>query len=174
MPANPFKYLNFELTFASGAYKNLTSYPLPDTNAEDRMLLVLYHIRSHIALGQLDKAISLIPELKDSGLLSRAVKALASFLKSPAEKETYLEELRDLCVEIEGEDVEADEYERGAIRVLAGTAFAREGEVEEALETLGAGTNHTNLEQWVSVREYLGRDQADRTGTERLSSYIYT
>jgi len=72
---------------------------------------------------------------------------LVSYLKNPAEKETHLEELRDLCVEIEGEDAEGDEYEKGSVRVLAGTAFAREGEIEEALETLGAGTNHTNLEQ---------------------------
>lgn len=148
----------------------MTSYPLPDTNAEDRVLIVLYHIRSHIALGKLDKAISLIPELNDSGLLSRAVKALASYLKTPAEKETHLEELRDLCVEIEAEDVEADEYERGAIRVLAGTAFAREGEVEEALETLGAGTSHTNLEQFVLylfILEEINLKKSTQDGSHR-------
>lgn len=147
----------------------MTSYPLPDTNAEDRVLIVLYHIRSHIALGKLDKAISLIPELNDSGLLSRAVKALASYLKTPSEKETHLEELRDLCVEIEAEDVEADEYERGAIRVLAGTAFAREGEVEEALETLGAGTSHTNLEQFVLYLSIL--EEIKLTNTKQDCSH---
>jgi len=139
----------------------LTSFPLPDANAEDRMLLILYHIRSWIALNQLDKAVSLVPELNDSGVVSRTVKALVSYLKHPEEKETHLEELRDLCVEIEGEDV-GDEYEKGAVRVLAGTAFAREGEVEEALETLGAGTNHTNLEQTaLIVHLYLSMSRAD-------------
>ena len=34
----------------------------------------------------------------------------------------------------------------GVVRVLAGTAFVRAGEPEEALETLGAGTNTDNLE----------------------------
>jgi coatomer protein complex subunit epsilon len=51
-----------------------------------------------------------------------------------------------LAVEIEGEDSEADEYEKNLVRVLAGTGFAIEGEVEEALETLGAGSHHQNLE----------------------------
>jgi len=148
--------------FTLGAYKTLTSFPLPDANAEDRTLLVLYHIRSWIALEQLDKALGLVSELGDSGIVSRAVRALVSYLKNPGEKETHLEELRDLCVEIEGEDVEGDEYERGAVRVLAGTAFAREGEMEEALETLGAGTNHTNLEQTaLIVHIYLGMSRSD-------------
>jgi coatomer subunit epsilon len=111
------------------------------------MILVLYHIRSLIALDQLDKAVSLTSELHDSGLVSRSVTALVSYLKNPNEKVTPLEELRDLCVEIEGEEAEGDELEKGVVRVLAGTAFAMEGELEEALETLGAGTKHTNLEQ---------------------------
>jgi coatomer subunit epsilon len=55
-----------------------------------------------------------------------------------------LEELRDLCVEIEGDDV--DERDQGVVRVLAGTAFAQAEEIEEALETLGAGTDTENLE----------------------------
>lgn len=35
------------------------------------------------------------------------------------------------------------------MRVLAGTAFARAGEVEETLETLCAGSNRENLEACV-------------------------
>ena len=65
---------------------------------------------------------------------------------SGADKDASLEELRDLCVEIDGEDSDADEREKGIVSVLAGTAFAIAGEVEEALETLGAGTNTENLE----------------------------
>ena len=49
-------------------------------------------------------------------------------------------------MEIEGDDGEVDEKEKGLVRVLAGTAFTRAGEIEEALETLGAGTQHENLE----------------------------
>lgn len=55
--------------------------------------------------------------------------------------EIELEALRDLCVEVEGETG----WEEQAVRVLAGTAFARAGEVEEALESLGAGIGE-NLE----------------------------
>lgn len=51
-------------------------------------------------------------------------------------------------VEVEGDDV--DEKERWQVRVLATTAFALAGEVEEALETLGVGTNTESLEVFVS------------------------
>lgn len=62
-----------------------------------------------------------------------------------------MEELRDLCVEIEGDDVDEDvsEKDKEVVKVLAGTAFVRAGEVEEALETLGAGTDMQNLEAYV-------------------------
>lgn len=56
--------------------------------------------------------------------------------------------MRDLCVEIEG-DGEQEEKDKEVVRVVAGTAFARAGEVEEALESLGAGTSHENLEAYV-------------------------
>ena len=49
-------------------------------------------------------------------------------------------------MEIEGDDAEASDWEKGVVRVLAGTAFARAGEIEEALETLGAGNDTHNLE----------------------------
>ena len=65
------------------------------------------------------------------------------------EADTALEELRDLCVEIEGDDVDASEREKGWVRVIAGTAFARAGELEEALETLGAEASTENLEAYV-------------------------
>lgn len=55
-------------------------------------------------------------------------------------KESALEELRDLSVEIEGDDIEGDERDKALVKVLAGTAFARAGEIEEALETLGTDT----------------------------------
>ena len=61
-----------------------------------------------------------------------------------------MEELRDLSVEIEGDDLEASDRDKWLVRVLAGTAFARAGEVEEALETLGlSGGNEESIEACV-------------------------
>lgn len=62
--------------------------------------------------------------------------------------EGALEELRDLCIEVD--DLEASEKDKWLVTVLAGTAFARAGEVEEALETLGLnGDNQVSLEACV-------------------------
>lgn len=63
-------------------------------------------------------------------------------------KEKSLDELRDLCVEVEGEEVEDDI--KGVVRSAAAVAFVYEGENEEALETLEAGTSTRNLEGCVS------------------------
>jgi len=55
-----------------------------------------------------------------------------------------------LSVEIEGDDLEASDKDKWLVRVLAGTAFARAGEVEEALETLGlSGGNEESVEAYV-------------------------
>lgn len=82
----------------------------------------------------------------------KSVAGLARFVAADADeaRDAALEELRDLSVEIEGEDAEATPWEKGVVRVLAGTAFARAGEIEEALETLGAGNDTQNLEAYVS------------------------
>lgn len=67
--------------------------------------------------------------------------------------EAALEELRDLSVEIEGDDLEASGRDKWLVRVLAGTAFARASEVEEALETLGLnGGNQESVEACVFLR----------------------
>jgi len=56
------------------------------------------------------------------------------------------EESRDPSVEIEGDDSEASDMDKWLVRVLAGTAFARAGEVEKALETLGlSGGNEESV-----------------------------
>lgn len=75
----------------------------------------------------------------------KATVSLARYVSASqdAKKETIeasLEELRDLAVEIEGDDDENDENDKALVRVLAGTAFSIAGEVEEALETLGVDT----------------------------------
>lgn len=88
------------------------------------------------------EALNILPP-GNSSLSSRAVRALAKYVAGE-DGEKALEELRDLCIEIEEEGV--DEKEKSMVKVVAGTAFAREGEMEEALETLGAGTTIENLD----------------------------
>jgi len=134
--------------FILGGYRAIADLPLPDQEAEDRLTILLYHVRSLIALDEPSEALKILPASETSAA-ARAGRALTNYVKDPANKETYLEELRDLSVEMEAQGEEGgdeDEYEKHLVQVLAGTAFAREGEVEEALETLGAGTNHRNLE----------------------------
>lgn len=123
---------------------------LPDPNSPDYTPTLVYKARAYIALNDPSGALDLIPsETEDVSL--QGVAALARYVGAPDEslKDAALEELRDLCVEIEGEDSEAEQKEKDMVKVLAGTAFARAGEVEEALETLGAGTSHENLEAYV-------------------------
>lgn len=100
----------------------------------------MYQARSHIALNDTESALKLLPEDSDNVAL-KAVASLARYIaaKDETTKESALEELRDLSVEIE-DDGEGTEREKALVRVLAGTAFARAGELEEALETLGTET----------------------------------
>ncbi|KAF8165561.1 coatomer complex protein [Crassisporium funariophilum] len=110
----------------------------------DYITRVLYQTRSYIALSQPKSAI----ELRTEDTENIAPKAVASFARyvdatDSLEGDAALE-LRDLAVEIDGEDVEGSKRDKALVRVLAGTAFACAGEIEEALETLGSDTE--NLE----------------------------
>ena len=89
--------------------------------------------------------------IKAVSSLARYIAATASSTSESSEgAEAALEELRDLSVEIEGDDLEASSKDKWLVRVLAGTAFARAGEVEEALETLGSsGGNEESVEAYV-------------------------
>jgi coatomer subunit epsilon len=83
----------------------------------------------------------------DASLSVRSVRALARYVaKDNTEK--ALEELRDLSVEI---DEGVDEKEKSLVRVAAGTVFTLEGELEEALETLGAGSDVEDLDACVPI-----------------------
>ncbi|KIP10017.1 hypothetical protein PHLGIDRAFT_125851 [Phlebiopsis gigantea 11061_1 CR5-6] len=131
--------------FILGAYQSLVDLPLPSPNSPDYTPTLIYKARAHLALDDPEAALALLPESEDVAL--RAVAALARYL-------------RDLCVEIEGEDGGA--RARWLVRVLAGTAFARAGEVEEALESLAAGSNRENLEAVaVTVQVYLALHRPD-------------
>lgn len=123
--------------FFLGAYKSLVALALPDSNSPDYIPTLVYQARAHIALNDPAAALALVPADSENVSL-KAVSALARYVSAP--DESTLEELRDLAVEIEGDDVEGTDQDKLAVRVLAGTAFARAGEVEEALETLGAET----------------------------------
>ena len=85
----------------------------------------------------------------------KAVSSLAHYIAATTPSSTEssegadaaLEELRDLSVEIEADDLEANDKDKWLVRILAGTAFTRAGEVEEALETLGSnGGNERSVE----------------------------
>jgi len=115
--------------FTLGAYPALASLPLPDSSESDYAPTLLYKVRAHLALGDTASALALIPDDTENVTL-RAAAALAR-------GEEGLEALRDLCVEIEG-DEDSEEWEKEITRVLAGTAFVRAGEIEEALETLSS------------------------------------
>ena len=131
---------------------------LPSPNSPDYTPTLIYKARAHLALDNPEAALSLIPESENVAL--KAVSALARYVGAAKDAETQaaeaaLEELRDLCVEIEGDDAEASEKEKGTVRVLAGTAFVLAGELEEALETLGASANTENLEACVLILHHL-------------------
>jgi len=127
----------------------LVQTPLPDSSSSDYIPRILYDARAYIALSEPKSALGLIPEDSENIAL-RAVASLARYVDAldPTKAEAALEELRDLSVEIEGEDVDGSERDKALVRVLAATAFARAGEVEEALETLGSDTE--DLEAYVA------------------------
>ncbi|KAI0306023.1 coatomer epsilon subunit-domain-containing protein [Multifurca ochricompacta] len=151
---------NVKQRFFLGAYKSLVEQNLPDPSSEDYAPILFYKARAHIALGDTESVASLIPTDTEN-LPLKAVLVFANYITSPV-GDAALEELRDLCVEIEGDDVEATEREKSWVRVVAGTAFARANEIEEALETLGAESTTENLEAVaIAVQIYLSIHRPD-------------
>lgn len=114
---------------------------MPSPNSPDYIPTLLYQARAHIALNDAKSALQLIPADSEN-VAVKAAASLAKYVAAPDStgREASLEELRDLAVEIEGNDVEGSDKDKALVRVLAGTAFAKAGEVEEALETLGVDT----------------------------------
>ncbi|KAF5361798.1 hypothetical protein D9756_002366 [Leucocoprinus leucothites] len=127
--------------FFLGAYKSLADLALPDPNSPDYSRTLLYKARALIALNQPETALQLLKSAPEN-VSTKAASSLARYVgaSDSAAKESALEELRDLSVEIEGDDFDDDERDKALVKVLAGTAFARAGEIEEALETLGTDT----------------------------------
>ncbi|KAJ3745270.1 coatomer epsilon subunit-domain-containing protein [Lentinula detonsa] len=147
--------------FVLGAYKTVVDLTLPDSNSPDFISTLIYQARSHIALNNPKAALQLVPADSENVAL-KAVAALAKFVtaEGTTDNEASLEELRDLSVEIEGDDVEGTDRDKATVRVLAGTAFARAGELEEALETLGADTEDLEAVA-VIVQIYLSINRPD-------------
>ena len=112
--------------------------------------MLIYKARAYIALNQPSRALALVPD-DTKNVALRALHTLARFVEATEEldQQTVLEEFSDLCVEIEGDDGSIDDKDKWLVRVLAGTAFAGAGEIEEALDSLGAGSNTQNLEAYV-------------------------
>ncbi|KAF7308569.1 Heme peroxidase [Mycena chlorophos] len=151
--------------FFLGAFKSVIAHPAPDVDAADYIPTLVYQARAHIALGDASGAIAILPSGSEN-VAVKAVSALARCVSADsASQESILEELRDLAVEIEGEDVEGTDRDKFAVRVLAGTAFARAGEVEEALETLGSETEDLEAVA-VIVQIYLSINRPDRAKKE--------
>lgn len=146
-----------------GSYQPLQAADLPDKLSPDYRPTLLFKARA-LVKSDPDGAIALLPK-DDVSLPARSVRSLASYFKaSQAEddgaKEKSLDELRDLCVEVEGEEVEDEE--KGLVRSIAAAAFVYEGENEEALETLEAGTSTRNLEGIaLTVQLYLSMNRID-------------
>ncbi|KAJ3721142.1 coatomer epsilon subunit-domain-containing protein [Lentinula raphanica] len=147
--------------FVLGAYKTVVDLTLPDPNSPDFIPTLIYKARSHIALNDPKAALQLVPADSENVAL-KAVTSLAKFVaaEGTSNSESALEELRDLSVEIEGDDVEGTDRDKATVRVLAGTAFARASELEEALETLGADTEDLEAVA-VIVQIYLSINRPD-------------
>ncbi|EIM80394.1 uncharacterized protein STEHIDRAFT_142827 [Stereum hirsutum FP-91666 SS1] len=152
---------NVKQQFFLGAFKTLADLPLPEAESEDYIPILFYKARALIALGDSTAVSSLIPTDSEN-LALKSVAALAKYTSGADASDAALEELRDLAVEIEGDDADATDREKGWVRVVAGTAFARASEVEEALETLGVASSTENLEAVaVIVQIYLSIHRPD-------------
>ncbi|TXT15862.1 hypothetical protein VHUM_00365 [Vanrija humicola] len=110
----------------------------------------VYVARAHLALqpAQVVEAQAVLAPflaVEPAPPSARAASALATYLSSSgAERAAAVDEVRDLVLEVEGDDVEADV--EGPTRVLAGTIFILEKENEEAVATLTEGAAKSDLE----------------------------
>jgi len=130
---------------------------------------LIYVIRALFALHKSDEALALIPS-GSQNLSHRALRSLASYISSKSDE--HLEELRDLCLEVEGEDISS--VDTSTIKVSSATAFFLAGEIEEALSTLGAGTSSKDIEcVALIVHIYLMINRADLARREYLAATKY-
>ncbi|KAF8308786.1 coatomer epsilon subunit-domain-containing protein [Cantharellus anzutake] len=152
------------------AYQSVARNPPPQKDSPEYLPSLLYSARSLIALNQSDEALLLVSA--DTLPAVRAVRALATYVKTKAsggEVEPILDELRDLTIEIESEDEGVQGAGTSVVRVSAATAFLQEGEVEEALTTLGAGAGGQDMEcSYLTIQIYLSMNRIDLARKEYL------
>ncbi|KAF8338289.1 coatomer epsilon subunit-domain-containing protein [Cantharellus anzutake] len=152
------------------AYQSVARNPPPQKDTPEYLPSLLYSARSLIALNQPDEALLLVSA--DTLPAVRAVRALATYVKTKAsggEVEPILDELRDLTIEVESEDEGVQGAGAGVVRVSAATAFLQEGEVEEALTTLGAGAGGQDMEcSYLTIQIYLSMNRVDLARKEYL------
>jgi len=96
----------------------------------------IYHIRALLAQNNTTHALSLLPTDSQS-IHIISLSALANYLHS--RHPSHLDQLRHLSLQVD-DDI---------VRIISGTAFACAGQLEQALEYLGASTNTENLEAYV-------------------------
>ncbi|KZO95987.1 hypothetical protein CALVIDRAFT_145105 [Calocera viscosa TUFC12733] len=125
--------------FYQANYKAVIDHPLPEEDSPSYLPSLIYSLRARLALSPA----SPLPQAKDPSLAYRAVAAFSSYLRA-ADKVEGLDELREVVLEVEGEEELG--WEEGVVRVLSATAFWREGETEEALDTLSAEGARRDLE----------------------------
>ncbi|WRT67842.1 uncharacterized protein IL334_004816 [Kwoniella shivajii] len=145
MEADPLyhvKQLFYQAAIQEAASQSHT--PSDDVSSLHR---ALYIARSHLSLTppSTSSAQSILSPFlsSDSAPLSaKAVDAFASYL-ADEEKEAKVDELRDLVLEVEGNE---DEIEESTVRVIASSVFILQGENEEAVTTLNEGRGKEDLE----------------------------
>ncbi|EJT99913.1 hypothetical protein DACRYDRAFT_23461 [Dacryopinax primogenitus] len=125
--------------FYQANYKAVLSTPLPPANSPSYLPSKVYNLRAQLALSPSTP----LPAEESESLALRAVAAFSGYLTAE-DKAAALEELRELVLEVEGEEELG--WEEGVVRVLSATAFFREGETEEALDTLSGETAKKDLE----------------------------
>jgi len=145
--------------FTLGAYPALAQQDMPDPNSPDYNHALLYKARALIALGKTSEATGLIPTETESSAL-KAVSAFSQYITSPGDES--LEPLRDLAVEVEGDDGEGEPWEKDAVRLIAATAFVRAEELEEALETLSTATSDEAIALKILIYLSISRPQSAR------------
>ncbi|KAL1412833.1 hypothetical protein Q8F55_000582 [Vanrija albida] len=152
MEADPLYHV--KQLFHQGSYKATIAEASaqPITPGDDAAALprAVYVARAHLALqpAQAREAAAVLAPLlalSPAPPSARAAAALATYLSSSGqERAAAVDEVRDLVLEVEGDEVEADV--EGPTRVLAGTIFVLEKENEEAVATLTEGAAKTDLE----------------------------
>ena len=139
--------------YFEGSYNPLIAAELPDKFSPDYLPTILYKARAQI-FSDPSGALASLPR-DDPSYPVRSIRGLATYFNAKSaghheQKDKALDELRDLCIEIEGEELDDDV--KGTVRVLAAVAFVREGELEEAQETLQGDVTMKNLEAYALLK----------------------